>query len=74
MEPLSRPEVPDGRESGSSGVRDEVVIGRDDFGGEQSGNDGQNFLNGDLVSHVDPSFVEGFLDRPEEFGIRMVQA
>ena len=34
MEPLSRPEVPEGRDPGPSRVWDEVVIAKDDFRGE----------------------------------------
>lgn len=68
VEPLSRPEVPDGRESGSSGVLDEVVIGEDYSGGEQSGSEGGDLLDGDFVGQVDPSFVNGLLDRLEKCG------
>jgi len=74
MELLSRPEVPDGGKPGSSSVRDEVVVGLDDFGGEQNWDDSGDLLNGDFRRQVDPSVVQGLLDRPEEGGRRVVQA
>ena len=73
-EPLVSPEVPDRRESGPSGVWDEVVVSLDDLGGEQSGDDGGDVLNGDFRSQVDPSIVQRLLDGPEESGGGIVQA
>lgn len=74
LESLSRPKVPDGRETGPGSALDEVVVGLDDFWGEQEGDDGGDFLDCDVGSQVDPSFVNGLLDRPEKVWRRMVQA
>ena len=74
MEPLGRPEIPDGGESGPGGVRDEVVGSLDNFGVDQNRDDGGEFLNGDIGGQVDPSFVQGLLDRAEKTRIGVVQA
>jgi len=74
LEPLSRPEVPDGREPRPSGVRDEVMIGLDDFGCEQGGDDGGDLLNGDVLRDVNPSLVNGLLDCRKKFWRSVVQA
>ena len=74
MEPLVGPEVPDGGESGPGGVRDEVVISLDDFGGDQGGDDGGELLNGTVVWPSDPSIVKRLLDGPKESGRGLVQA
>ena len=74
LELLSRSEVPDRREPGSNRIRDEVMIGLDDFGGQQGGDDGGDFLNGDVARDVNPGIVNGLLDRREKFWRRVVQA
>ena len=74
MEPLGRPEIPNWREPGSGSVWDEVVVSLDDIWAEESGDDGGELLNGDFGGQVDPCFVQGFLDCPEEGGRGVVQA
>ena len=74
MEFLVGPEVPDGRVPGPGGVWDKVVISLDDFGEEQSGDDGGELLNGKFGSQVDLGIVQRFVDGSEESGRGVVQA
>ena len=43
-------------------------------GGEQSGDDGGELLNGDFGNQVDPGIIQRFLDGSRESGRGVVQA
>ena len=74
MESLGRSEIPDGRDPRPGRIRDEVVISENDFGGHEGGDDRSDLLNGDFGRYVDPSCVQGLLDRAEEIRRDVVQA